>query len=139
MRVISRQPSRRSRTRLFLRVGVLVAAVGVSLLLASSAFATSYWFYQGNLPTSGGARTVLLGSNPPPAVYQRESWTSCTHDMYYVQVEYNGSWDLGTFFSRNGCDQEIMVQYPDLHNNYGCENPPGDSTVYVNCRAGTGR
>jgi hypothetical protein len=126
---------RRSRSvsaRRCLQFGVLALAVAGALLLANSALA-GWWFYQGNLPTSGG--TVLLGSNPPAAVYQEVSWTGCTHSMYLVQVEYNGSWDLITETTSGGCDHTIMVQYPDLHNNYGCENPPGLSTVYTNCRA----
>jgi hypothetical protein len=133
MRTIAHPTLRRRPAQMLL---VLLLAIGVSLVVAKAAFA-AYWFYQGNLPMSDGTRTALLGSNPSPPIYQRESWSSCTHNMYYVQIENGGSWDVGTFYYSNGCDQEIMVQYPDLHDNYGCENPPGDSTVYVNCRAGT--
>ena len=57
--------------------------------------------------------------------------------MKYIQIDNSGGWDGGTFSYSSGCDHEIMVQYPDLHTNYGCQNPAGLSTVWVNCRAGT--
>lgn len=120
-----------------LRLVAIAAAAVIAAVFSSSAVAASYWFYQGNLPTSSGARTVLLGSNPTPPVYQRESWSACTHNMKYIAVQTNGSWSGGTFYYSNGCDQEIMVQYPEFFNNYGCQNPDGLSQVYVNCRAGT--
>ncbi|MGH2883188.1 MAG: hypothetical protein ACRDPA_10905 [Solirubrobacteraceae bacterium] len=127
--------SRRDGELMRLKIGVLVATVITGLVFTSSAFA--YWFFQGNLPLSDGTRTVLLGSNPNTPVYVRESWSSCSHSMKYIFVETGGSWDGGTFDYSNGCDQHIMVQYPESFDNYGCQNPDGDSTVYDNCYAGT--
>ena len=112
--------------------------VALSLSVAGTALGANYWFYQGNLPTSGGTRYVLLGSSPPTPIYQRESWSSCTHSMKYIRIQTNGSWNGGTFYYSNGCDQEVFVDFPEFYNNYGCENPSGLSQVYVNCRAGTG-
>lgn len=127
----------KSRRRFAGVMSVATLCAAVALVAASTALADPYWFYQGNLPTSSGARTVLLGSNPATPIYQRMSWSSCSHNMTFIQVTTGGSWDGATAYYSNGCDQEIMVQYPDQHNNYGCQNPSGESTVYVNCRAGT--
>jgi hypothetical protein len=116
----------------------VAAATVLAATFASSAAAASYWFYNGYLPRpANGNRYILLGSNPAPPVYQRESWSACTHNMLLIQIENGGSWDGITLHYSNGCDQTQMVQYPDLHDNYGCENPAGLSQVYVNCRAGT--
>lgn len=119
-----------------MKVLLVLLLMAVPLVFASTAFA-GYWFFQGNLPLSDGTRTVLLGSNPTTPVYVRESWSSCSHNMKYIFVENGGSWSGGTFYYSNGCDQHIMVQYPEFFDNYGCQNPDGDSTVYDNCYAGT--
>jgi hypothetical protein len=120
------------------RIASLVLATIFAAVFVQTASAASYWFYQGYLPRPiNGDRFVLLGSEPPWPIYQRESWAACTHNMKYIQIDNSGNWDGGTFSYSTGCDHEIMVQYPDLHTNYGCENPAGLSQVYVNCRAGT--
>jgi hypothetical protein len=121
------------------RILVVVVAFTFATVFVSSAFAASYWFYQGYLPRpSNGDRFVWLGSNPPPAVYQRESWAACTHNMKLLEKrKSDGGWSGVTLFYSNGCDQEMMEQYPEFFDDYGCENPVGLSQVYVNCRAGT--
>lgn len=120
-----------------LKVFLIATATLMLVAFASAAYGAPYWFYQGNLPTSSGARTVLVGGRPAPPVYVRESWAPCTHNMKFIMIDNAGNWGGGTFSYTSGCDHEIMDQYPDLHSNYGCQNPDGLSSVWVNCRAGT--
>lgn len=121
-----------------MRIGIVAIAAAVCFAVFSSVALGSYWFYQGYLPTGSGARTVLIGYDVPPVVTIRESWSSCTHNMKFIMINNGGSWDGGTFYYGNGCDQNVTDQYPELHANYGCQNPDGLSTVWDNCRAGNG-
>jgi len=118
---------------------VLLAAlcVATALVTASAVPAghTGYWFYQGNLPTGSGAITVLHGADVSPPAYVRASWSPCTHDLKAIFIANDGSWLGYQFFYGFGCDQYVKDDYPELHNNYGCQNPW--SQVWVNCRAGT--
>jgi hypothetical protein len=63
-----------------------------ALVVATAAKADPYWFYQGYLPTSGGAITVLLGQDAAPPVYVRASWSSCGHDVKAIFIANDGSW-----------------------------------------------
>lgn len=122
------------------RITLIVLTSALALVGASTALGshTGYWFYQGDLPTSSGARTVLHGDVPDTPIYVRANWSPCNHDMKAIIVDNGGSWGGFTFFYGFGCDQNVMDEYPEFHNNYGCQNPPNNLQVYVNCRAGTG-
>jgi hypothetical protein len=123
----------RNLRRFALLVGIIVA---LAVPVGAHASHTGYWFFQGNLPRPDGTRAVLHGNQSWP-VYIRISWSPCDHRMVWVQVATGGSWDTGSFYPPS-CDQWLQVQYPDLHNNYGCENPPGFASVWANCHVGSG-
>lgn len=120
-----------------MRIFFSLFVVAAALTFAGSAYG-AYWFYQGYLPTGSGARTVLVNQDVAAPVYIRESWSPCTHNMKFIVVSNGGGWLGGTFYYSSGCDQSVMDQYPNLNADYGCQNPDGLSTVWVNCRAGTG-
>lgn len=134
--------------RKFLVLFATVLVLGCSF--STDAFA--YWDYQGNLPMGDGTRTFkkheYLGS---PQYYYPEvrmSWTTGSHYMRFVRVLTDGSWQLtdvtpgGGYctFGTYDCARAWVVNPPmDGYGNtldwYGCQNPGGLATVWVNCRA----
>lgn len=120
-----------------MKAWLTAAAAALTLMIPTAAQAghTGWWFFQGNLPLGDGTRAVLHGDESTPT-YIRINWSPCNHRMVQVQIQNGGGWDTGSYYPPD-CDQNHQVQYPDLHNNYGCENPPGLASVWANCRVGT--
>ena len=96
----------------FAAVGVLIAA---TVFFAFTARArgehTGWWFWTGYLPKADGTRTVLHGDNAPPTSI-RVSWSPCYHRMRWIKIENSGSWLGGNFYAANGCDQDVLDQFP---------------------------
>ena len=55
--------------------------------------------------------------------------------IIYINNDY--SWS-GQDLNLPDCDQTRQDQFPELHVNYGCQNPGGLATVWANCHVGTG-
>jgi hypothetical protein len=114
----------------------LLAAVATALFAGTAQ--AGYWnVYQGNLPDSSGVRHktgVYLGGGE--AWYVRMSWTSGSHDMYFLFIDNGGSWH--SYWSYNGTQvtgpYDRVLGYVGNLARGGCQNPGGYSTVFVNCR-----
>jgi hypothetical protein len=120
----------------------LVVVAGASGLAASSA-AAAYWDYQGNLPKADG--TLIYVKNTNVGMFDdqpiRMSWTGGTHCMRFLRIHY-GSWYAPQVcgFDSLQCpyafyDCRTTITSFDPTDKFGCYNPPGQSTVWVNCRA----
>jgi hypothetical protein len=119
------------------------------LALAAPTIASAYWDFQGNLPTSGGNRHYLKYTNvfcaPFCDDYQaiRMSWTVGSHCMRFIQIKQNGSWydplvcgfDPIYCYTFGNYDCNTSIQPTSTGDRFGCYNPEGASTVWVNCRA----
>jgi hypothetical protein len=120
-------------------IAVLVVAACVLLLAPAAATAShsGYWFFRGWLPTGDGTRTVhheVVCCDWVNAL--RMSWECNTHDMNFVFIRYNGSWDFANA-PWYDCDTYIFFS-AEHHARGGCQNPPrpGYYTVWTNCRIG---
>lgn len=137
-----------TRTRKRLLFSTIVAAA--ALALAAPAIASAYWDFQGNLPTSGGDRHYLKYTNVncfvyPCGVYQaiRMSWTVGSHCMRFIEIKQNGSWydplvcgmDQIYCYTYGYYDCNDSIEPTSYLDRFGCYNPEGYSTVWVNCRA----
>jgi hypothetical protein len=120
---------------------LIVATLG----LPSAAFAThsDYWFFNGYLPRPDGTYTKHhadppdpFGSNPDSFVI-RMSWSVDTHNMRFIAIRNNGSWDgfwAQEFHDSWDYDQE--ARFPDdMYTRGGCQNHPDWNwwTVWTNC------
>jgi hypothetical protein len=117
------------------RLRLLLAVSALALALAAPA-AASYWFFQGYLPTGSGTRAVFLGYSPNPPIFVRVSWAPCSHRMNIVFINNDYTWGATAKYPPD-CDQHQMDNFPELHVNYGCQNPDNLATVWTNCYAGT--
>jgi hypothetical protein len=117
---------------------LLLASTGVALALSLPVSATashsSYWFFQGNLPTGGGTATV---HHEAICCYTfmvvRMNWEAATHDMNFLFIHHNGSWH-GLLAEYWDADQEAIVN-TDTYARGGCQNPPSWTwyVVWTNC------
>ena len=120
-----------------------LAATAVAAVFAPAAMA--YWDFTGNLPgpNSGGNRWYVKYVNVSPGGNQevRMSWTVGSHCMYMLEIDDSGSWHNDTL-----CGTDPWCNYYDcngayytesIRDRFGCHNPSGLPTVWVNCRATT--
>lgn len=129
--------------RIFRKVrflAVLAVAVGLLLVVPAAASAShggGYWFFRGWLPKSDGTRTAhheTVCCNEYNAI--RMSWECNTHDMNFVFIAFNGSWD---FMNAPWWDCDTAAGFSTwYYARGGCQNPPrpGYYTVWTNCRVG---
>jgi hypothetical protein len=130
---------------------VFLAVLGFAL--AHTALAMAYWDYQGYLPSGGGPRSFYmheyLGNNDYP-VEVRMSWSSSpSHYMNFIYLHTDGSWEISqiTPGTPGRCnpsadhDCYYFHGYGHPHDAYGysteqfgCQNPSGQSQAYVNCK-----
>jgi hypothetical protein len=117
----------------------LLTAIGfASAALLLPATASAYWFYQGNLPTSGGARTVVKFNDCCNSTqWIRLNWSAPfdDHGMIFMHITPGGSWIGYSAFLSDGHDQSSAYSIND-YSQGGCNNPAGYSLVYNNCREG---
>jgi hypothetical protein len=121
------------------RLAALVVA-GVFLSLATAAQASAYWDFHGYLD---GGEHYLKYTNVTPGQYQpvRMSWTVGSHCMRWIRIDSNGSWfdpsicpgGTGCVYGQYDCAANIYVT--SIYDRFGCYNPVGLPTVWVNCRA----
>jgi hypothetical protein len=123
---------------------LLVSVVATFLIWPTTAAFGAYWFFQGWLPLGDGTRQVYKSRDCCDVwQYNRISWTSGSHVMNNLGLQYSGSW--------------ISLQTPDFVYDYEIQwrTDPGDSShihyagcqipqawvyypVYTNCRFGIG-
>jgi hypothetical protein len=96
----------------------------------------AYWFYQGNIPTSTGARAVHKQNDCCNIDHWiRMSWQVGTHDMNFLNIDYAGNWSSVRAYASDGYDQYLLYN-ANYWRRGGCQNPVGLSTVWVNCHEG---
>lgn len=121
-----------------LRLVVVTVLTALALSFPSAAGAghgTGYWFYQGYLPTSGGARAVHHENQCCNNTnWIRMSWTSGSHAMNFLLITHSGSWQSYRT-DTTSYDQVFQYNVSGVSRG-GCQNPEGLSTVWVNCRVG---
>jgi hypothetical protein len=120
----------------------LFAALCICSFLAfvAAAPAAAYWDFQGNL---AGGDIYVKYNNVGPGYYQpvRMSWTFGSHCMRFLRINSGGSWfapsvcgyDDACIYGAYDCLKEFVIN--SIYDKTGCYNPPGLSTVWVNCRA----
>jgi hypothetical protein len=122
------------------RVSV-VLLMSLFLACVAAAPAAGYWDFQGNMR---GGDFYVKYNNVGPGYYQpvRMSWTFGSHCMRFLKIASGGSWYAPIVCGYD--DACIYGAYDCLKGNFlinsvydktGCHNPPGLSTVWVNCRA----
>jgi len=118
------------------RSRLLLALTGVTLALCLPAAATAshstYWFFQGNLPTGGGTATV---HHEAICCYTfmvvRMSWEAATHDMNFLFIHRDGSWH-GLLAEYWDADQQAIVP-TDTYARGGCQSAWTWWPVWTNC------
>lgn len=129
------------RRALRLTVATLVAT---AIVLVLAPVALAYWNFTGYLPGagSGGNRWYVKYTNVSPGGTQgiRMSWTNGSHCMYFLEIDSGGGWSNYTICGSDPwCeayyDCSIGIGVTSIYDRFGCHNPGGLSTVWVNCRA----
>ena len=117
------------------RAIVFAVALLATFVLAGTALAAGYWFYQGNL--SG---TVLTDRDTTGTEYGRQSFDNTNHpghEQYLVFVLSSGSWDTvgqACPVGQSGCDSGDISVSGLYYPHGGCENPSSYGyAVYTNC------
>ena len=123
--------------------------------LVTTGFATTsiargaYWDFTGWLPTSGGSYIYVKFTSQPyyPNVQGiRMSWTQYSHYMRFLKIYGDGHWESHDVHGADPAECGNEPSYPPFDcfdyvetqngsQKFGCYNPPGLSTVWVNCRA----
>ncbi|HEX6700881.1 MAG TPA: hypothetical protein VF101_09140 [Gaiellaceae bacterium] len=126
----------RAVVTLFALAALLATAPGAGARSHRHSRALVYWFYQGNLPTSGGARAVRKYNDCCNTTqWIRMSWTNPSHNMGFLTIDYSGNWNTLTAFTSDGYDQYSSYS-ASFYAQGGCQNPGSLGTVWVNCHEG---
>lgn len=126
--------------RLLLALAALVAALTFAQA-APAWHGSGYWFFNGYF--YGGDYTYHPnGSNPDALHLNRISWAPCSHQILHILLHWNGLW-TGISAWPQSCDSYFYTvpsstggRGPVRYG--GCENPPGLSVLWMNCRWGIG-
>ena len=133
-----------TRTPRWRRLLALLAAAGALAVLVPAGAQASYWFFNGYLPLSDGTRSVHKAHDCCDIwQYNRISWTSGSHVMNNLGIQYNGNW-ISLQTPDYVYDYEITWRTEYLNgdgiNRAGCQIPASWAwyAVWTNCRFGIG-
>jgi hypothetical protein len=121
------------------RRSAVAAALVVAAAASPSAALAAYWFWQGYLPKSDGARTVLNAFSPYEYDYIRMSWNGlATDNMNFVDtLRINGRWEIIWTGHVVSYDIDFGPDNGAYYASGGCQVPQGVvGQVYTNCHTG---
>lgn len=111
---------------------MLVLALVTALVGAGSAFAASYWFYQGTLSGSTFNKPQDASTD-----WARMSFDNTTpHKQNIIVIDRSGNWHaVGVSCSGGtGCDSGDLGFSSYTYPTGGCQNPTSNAPAYTNCK-----